>query len=66
MLKNGKYKSKDELFKVFADAGVDVNAPIVASCGTGVTASVLALALYEISPSSQVCTECLLTILCAA
>lgn len=30
---------------MFEDAGVDLQKPVVASCGTGVTASVLALAL---------------------
>lgn len=34
------------LGKVFADAGVDVKKPIVTSCGSGVTACVLALGLY--------------------
>ena len=39
---------------MFKGAGVDLERPIVASCGTGVTASVLALALHQISPSSKV------------
>ncbi|CAL8463926.1 g3461 [Coccomyxa elongata] len=54
VLAGGKFKSRDELAQVFADAGVDISAPIVASCGTGVTASVLALALHHLSPTSQV------------
>lgn len=54
MLQDGRYKSSEELAKVFKSAGVDLKKPIVASCGTGVTASILALALQEISPSSQV------------
>lgn len=38
-----------EVVRVFADAGIDVKRPgeIVASCGSGVTASVLLLALHE-------------------
>ncbi len=54
VLAGGKFKDREELAKVFADAGVDVSSPIVASCGTGVTASVLALALHHLSPTSQV------------
>lgn len=37
-----------ELQKVFEAAGVDLAKPVVASCGTGVTASVLALALAQL------------------
>jgi thiosulfate/3-mercaptopyruvate sulfurtransferase len=33
---------------VFQGAGLDVSKPVVASCGTGVTASVLALALEQL------------------
>lgn len=54
VLAGGKLKDREELAKVFAEAGVDFSAPIVASCGTGVTASVLALALHHLSPTSQV------------
>ena len=54
MLQVGRYKGPEELAEVFKGAGVDLERPIVASCGTGVTASVLALALHQISPSSMV------------
>jgi len=36
----------DKLAAVFADAGTDISKPIVATCGSGVTASVLALGLF--------------------
>lgn len=39
---------KDRLATIFAAAGVDVAAPIVTSCGSGITASVLALALARL------------------
>ena len=42
---NGQLKSADELRELFAKAGVDVARPIVTSCGSGVTASTVALAL---------------------
>lgn len=45
---DGTLKPEVELEKVFAEAGVDVTKPIVTSCGSGVTASLLALALAVI------------------
>lgn len=42
---NGQMKSAAELKALFAGAGVDVTKPIVTSCGSGVTASTVALAL---------------------
>lgn len=42
---DGGLKSPAEIEKLFSDAGVDLNRPIVTSCGSGVTAAILALAL---------------------
>jgi thiosulfate/3-mercaptopyruvate sulfurtransferase len=42
---DGTLKDKDELGRIFRDAGIDPQKPVVASCGSGVTASMLALAL---------------------
>lgn len=41
----GEVKSPDQLRRLFADAGLDLKKPIVASCGSGVTAAALAFAL---------------------
>src|SRR6516164_3508004 len=41
-------KSADELTKLFRDAGVALDRPIVTSCGSGVTACALAFALHLI------------------
>lgn len=41
----GRVKSADELRSRFEQAGVDLGGPIVASCGSGVTAAVVALGL---------------------
>jgi thiosulfate/3-mercaptopyruvate sulfurtransferase len=43
---DGTLKSADELRAAVAAAGVDLGRPIVTTCGSGVTASVLALGLY--------------------
>jgi thiosulfate/3-mercaptopyruvate sulfurtransferase len=44
----GTMKPLDELKKVFAGAGVDTARPVVTSCGSGVSAAVLTLALYRL------------------
>lgn len=44
---DGTLKSTEELNAIFAAAGVDPHKPVVTSCGSGITACVLALALAE-------------------
>jgi thiosulfate/3-mercaptopyruvate sulfurtransferase len=44
----GAMKSPDELRRIFQSAGVDASRPIVTSCGSGVTAAALNLALHRI------------------
>jgi len=51
---HGRLKGPEEIQTVFQRAGVDLKQPLVTSCGTGVTASVLALALHQLSPNPQV------------
>jgi thiosulfate/3-mercaptopyruvate sulfurtransferase len=45
---DGTLKSSAELEAAFAEAGVDLTKPVVTSCGSGITASLLALALANI------------------
>jgi thiosulfate/3-mercaptopyruvate sulfurtransferase len=45
---SGAMKPVEELRKAFAAAGVDTGKPIVTSCGSGVSAAVLTLALYRL------------------
>jgi thiosulfate/3-mercaptopyruvate sulfurtransferase len=45
---DGTLKPEPALRAVFASAGVDLAAPIVTTCGSGVTASVVALALARL------------------
>jgi len=45
---DGTLKSAPELQRLFEQAGVDLNKPVVTSCGSGITASVLALGLAEL------------------
>jgi len=44
-----RLKPVDALESVFQAAGVDVQAPLVCSCGSGLTACVLALALHQVT-----------------
>ncbi|MGA7455904.1 MAG: 3-mercaptopyruvate sulfurtransferase [Methyloceanibacter sp.] len=46
--KDGTFKTGPEIERLFEEAGVDLSKPVVASCGSGITASVLALGLAEI------------------
>jgi len=41
----GQMKSVDDLRQIFADRGLELDRPIITSCGSGITASTLALAL---------------------
>ena len=44
----GEMKPLDDLRAAFTGAGVKLDAPIVTSCGSGVSAGVLTLALYRL------------------
>ncbi len=45
---DGTLKPKAELAQTFASSGIDLEKPIVTSCGSGVTAAILSLALTEL------------------
>jgi thiosulfate/3-mercaptopyruvate sulfurtransferase len=45
MLEGGTLKSPEALVAAFKSAGVDVDAPVITSCGSGVSAAILWLAL---------------------
>jgi thiosulfate/3-mercaptopyruvate sulfurtransferase len=44
--RQGAWRSADEIAGVFRDAGVDLNQPLVSSCGSGVTACTTAFAAF--------------------
>lgn len=52
LVTEGALKSTEELAAIFHQAGVDIQRPIIASCGSGVTASVVILALFALNASS--------------
>ncbi len=45
---DGTFKSPQEIRRIFESAGINLKKPIVTSCGSGITASVLSLGLYLI------------------
>lgn len=49
----GHLKRGDTLATVFREAGIDLDRPIVTTCGSGVTAAVLSLALAELGTGSR-------------
>jgi len=49
----GRLKRGDALAEAFQHAGVDLDRPIVTTCGSGVTAAVLSLALAELGTDSR-------------
>jgi thiosulfate/3-mercaptopyruvate sulfurtransferase len=45
LIENGRLKSREKIAAAFTSAGVDLDKPIITTCGSGVTAAVLAFAL---------------------
>lgn len=52
LAENGTMKPKAELAKIFADAGIDPHEPVVTTCGSGVTASILSLGLAVVGQTN--------------
>lgn len=48
LVENGALKSKADLAALFAGEGVDVGKPVITTCGSGVSAAVIALALARL------------------
>jgi thiosulfate/3-mercaptopyruvate sulfurtransferase len=45
VLENGRLASREQIAAAFKKAGVDIEKPIITTCGSGVTAAILSLAL---------------------
>lgn len=45
---NGQFKTLSELKKIFEESGINIEAPVVTSCGSGITAAVVSLALESL------------------
>jgi thiosulfate/3-mercaptopyruvate sulfurtransferase len=53
LLENGRLVSRERATAVFKDAGVDLDKPIITSCGSGVTAAVLTFALESLGKTPK-------------
>ncbi|MGH6811470.1 MAG: 3-mercaptopyruvate sulfurtransferase [Methylocella sp.] len=51
VVQSGEIKPKDEVKTLMAQAGVDVELPVITTCGSGVTAAILLLALASMGKS---------------
>jgi thiosulfate/3-mercaptopyruvate sulfurtransferase len=51
---DGTWKQGESLMAAFTDAGVDLDAPMVMSCGSGITASVLAFGAHLLGKTAPV------------
>jgi thiosulfate/3-mercaptopyruvate sulfurtransferase len=45
---NGRFKSLPELKKTIEASGIDLSRPVVTSCGSGITAAIITLALTSL------------------
>lgn len=45
LVENGEFKSPEQLKALFAEQGIDIHAPSVTTCGSGMTAAVVLMAL---------------------
>jgi thiosulfate/3-mercaptopyruvate sulfurtransferase len=53
LLENGRLASREKIAAAFIAAGVDLDKPIITSCGSGVTAAVLTFALDALGKESK-------------
>ena len=53
VVENGRLLSRERIEDAFTSAGVDLDKPIITSCGSGVTAAILTLALESVGRSPQ-------------
>lgn len=51
---DGKLRSLPELRNIIADAGIDLNRPVATSCGSGITAAIITLALESLGHTDNV------------
>ena len=54
LLENGKLRPGEQLREVYEKAGIDLDAPIATTCGSGVTAAILILALETIGHKNNI------------
>jgi thiosulfate/3-mercaptopyruvate sulfurtransferase len=53
LLENGRLASREQVAAAFTSAGVDLDKPIITSCGSGVTAAILSFALESLGKAPK-------------
>jgi len=53
LIENGRLASRDRVAAAFKSAGVDLDKPIITSCGSGVTAAILTFALESLGKAPK-------------
>ncbi|KRE06021.1 3-mercaptopyruvate sulfurtransferase [Bosea sp. Root381] len=53
VMRDGQLKSPEEIAAAFTEAGVDLDRPLITSCGSGVTAAILSAALESIGKRAR-------------
>ena len=53
IVKDGQLASPDAITAAFAEAGVDLDKPLITSCGSGVSAAILSTALETIGKPAR-------------
>jgi len=53
LVENGRLVPRERIDAAFAEAGVDLDKPIITTCGSGITAAILTLALESIGREPQ-------------
>jgi thiosulfate/3-mercaptopyruvate sulfurtransferase len=53
VVEKGRLASRERIEAAFKDAGVDIDKPIITSCGSGLTAAILTLALESLDKTPQ-------------
>ncbi len=53
LIRDARLRPREELEEIFEDLGVGARTPLVTSCGSGVTAAIISLALAEVGHSSN-------------
>jgi thiosulfate/3-mercaptopyruvate sulfurtransferase len=53
VVENGRLAAPERIAAAFKDAGVDIDKPIITSCGSGLTAAILTLALESLGKTPQ-------------
>ncbi len=53
LLEKGRLVSRERAAAIFKEAGVDLDKPVITSCGSGVTAAVLTFALESLGKTPR-------------